>query len=344
MVVIAEGYLQFLEKKAIQTSLAFNVSPKSYRRYVDDSHTRFNCDEDSDKFLNILNEQDDKIQYTVEKQNANAELSFLDITVMNNLLGSYEFKVFRNDAITNVQIKPSSCVNPSIIKGVFKGFLARARRICSDQYLEEEIDFLVKVFAKNGHDIEELKRIAHSYSVDNVVNDTAKVISERKSFVRIPWIPVLGPKLRVIMRKHGVKTIFSSGPNLKDLLCDHKTKLPNNSHSGVYRLRCECAGVYIGETKKRVHVRIAEHEKYIFKGRWANSGATEHAKTCPLAFKWNEAETLAKEANYKRRKIREALEIRRHERSNVNMVNRDQGQVLKTSQWNVLLGKINSNI
>ena len=340
MVVIAEGYLQFLEKKAIQTSLALNISPKSYKRYVDDSHARFSCEEDSEKFLEILNEQDEKIQYTVEKQNDNAELSFLDIKVINNRLGNYEFKVFRKDAITNVQIKPSSSVNPSIIKGVFKGFLARAKRICSQKFLAEEIDFLIKVFAENGHEKEQLTEIAQSYSVSTIERIPPRDTTEIKPQVKVPWIPVLGPKLRAIMKKYGVKIIFSSGPNLENLLCNNKSKLPNNSHPGVYKLQCECAGIYIGETKKRVHTRIAEHEKDIFKGRWANSGATEHAKTCPHTFKWNQAATLANESNFRRRKIREALEIRRYERSNNNVINRDQGQLLNTSQWNAILGKL----
>ena len=41
MVVIAEGYLQCIESKAIQDSLTNYCTPKSYRRYVDDSHEHF---------------------------------------------------------------------------------------------------------------------------------------------------------------------------------------------------------------------------------------------------------------------------------------------------------------
>ena len=80
--------------------------------------------DEADRFLLELNSQDPKIQYTVEKEN-DGELSFLDINIRNNREGSYEFKVFRKDAITNVQIKPNSSINPNIINGVFKGFLVR---------------------------------------------------------------------------------------------------------------------------------------------------------------------------------------------------------------------------
>ena len=101
--------------------------------------------DEADRFLLELNSQDPKIQYTVEKEN-DGELSFLDINIRNNREGSYKFKVFRKDAITNVQIKPNSSINPNIINGVFKGFLVRATRICSPQFLQDEINFLINVF------------------------------------------------------------------------------------------------------------------------------------------------------------------------------------------------------
>ena len=37
--------------------------------------------------------------------------------------------------------------------GLFKGFLSRALQICSENYLAEDLDFLINVFAENGHSI-----------------------------------------------------------------------------------------------------------------------------------------------------------------------------------------------
>ena len=71
--------------------------------------------------------------------------------------------VYRKDAITNVQIKPQSCINPRTTDGVFKGFLARAYRLCSPAHLHGEIQFLINVFAENGHARSHLEDIASSY-------------------------------------------------------------------------------------------------------------------------------------------------------------------------------------
>ena len=42
MVVLSESYVQHLESKAIAEALIINIAPKTFRRYVDDSHARFN--------------------------------------------------------------------------------------------------------------------------------------------------------------------------------------------------------------------------------------------------------------------------------------------------------------
>ena len=336
MVVVAEAYLQFLEGKALQQ--AVNCAPITYKRYVDDSHARFMSEDSSNDFLEILNSQDNKIQYTIEREVTPGELPFLDVLIRNDGSGSYSFKIYRKDAITNLQIQPSSSVNPSMIYGVFKGFLARAQRICSSEHLADEIEFLLNMFVENGYDRSKLTDIVNNYNLNGAVSETD---SERKPIIKLPWMPKIGPKLRSIFRQHGVKVVFRAGPSLQDILSQHKCKLPVNSNSGVYKLVCGCSSIYIGETKKRIATRAKEHQRDIFEGRWANSGASEHAKRCEQQFCWDETQTLAVYKDMKSRKIREALEIRRHKRSTTDgpVVNRDSGTILKTNQWDYLLGK-----
>ena len=70
------------------------------------------------------------------------------------------------------------------------------------------------------------------------------------------------------------------------------------------------------------------------------SGAAEYAKSCNQGFKFESAKTLRIEQQYMERKVREAVEIRRHRRSGTTVVNRDSGSYLKTNQWDVLLARI----
>ena len=69
MFVLSECYIQRFEEKSITLSFALNISPKSFKRYVDDSHIRFENKQKYVQFLEILNKQDSSIQYTTEFEN-----------------------------------------------------------------------------------------------------------------------------------------------------------------------------------------------------------------------------------------------------------------------------------
>ena len=79
---------------------------------------------------------------------------------------------------------------------VFKGFLSRAYKICSERYIDEEIQFLIDVFTENGYERKTLEKITkiHLKVLQNppVSNkDTSEDISK---VVKLPWIRVIGPK------------------------------------------------------------------------------------------------------------------------------------------------------
>ena len=76
--------------------------------------------------------QDKHIQFTTEDENEEKCLNFLDIKIKNNN-GRYEFDVRRKPALTKVQIKPHSCTPTHTIISIFKGFLARATKICFEK-------------------------------------------------------------------------------------------------------------------------------------------------------------------------------------------------------------------
>ena len=114
MVVMAESFLQHHEKNAIETASNQipSIAPKSFLRYVDDSHARFENMDHARAFQEILNNQDKNIEYTIETENSSSKsLQFLDLDITNNN-GQYTFKVHRKNAITNVQLKPNSGHDP----------------------------------------------------------------------------------------------------------------------------------------------------------------------------------------------------------------------------------------
>ena len=124
---------------------------------------------------------------------------------------------------------------PNVSVSVFKGFLSRAYKICSERYIDEEIQFLIDVFTENGYERKTLEKITRNYfkELQNPPVNNKNTSEDIDKVVKLPWIPIIGPKLRQAFKKKNIKTIFTSGSSLKPLLCRNKTKLLPNSYPGV---------------------------------------------------------------------------------------------------------------
>ena len=176
------------------------------------------------------------------------------INITNTIDNKYEIKVHRKNAITNIHIKLKSCIDPNIIKSVFKGFLHRAHSICSETYIKEE-KFLIDMFVETGHNKQLLKNLVIQYNdkknnEDNHENNTEN--RDSKNLKKLPWIPNISPKIKRDFKKIGKDIAFTSGKNLQQILCQkNKPKLQPNSQPGVYQLDCSCNGKYIDQSKKR---------------------------------------------------------------------------------------------
>ena len=173
----------------------------------------------------------------MEKKDQSRKLKFLDVTIINTGTGKYEFKIHRKNAITNVQIKPHSHVNPALIRGIFKGFVFRSKKLCSGKYFDDELNLLVDMFVENGHDRNHLYSIIRENK-----HEEPKSENTDSNIVKLPWIQIIGPKIRKELRKTGCRVTFTSNAKLKNILCDNKSKLLPNSYPSVYELSCDCGG------------------------------------------------------------------------------------------------------
>ena len=342
MVVLSEAFLQFIENNAISESLQCNppIELKSFYRYVDDSHARFTDFDNAGSFLTVLNRQDENIQYTIEREDERKTLNFLEVKVINNLTGKYEFDIYRKNAITNIQIKPTSEHDPKVLDGIFKGFVHRALTLCSDKYVEQELQFLIETFVENGYNESKLRNIVTDMKRKQVGNDSNTSEDSSQLTVTLPWIPGVSTKLRKVYKKAGYKAVFKSGPSIKQLLTSkNKSALPKNSHPGVYRIRCSSATCrpYVGETKILIRNRILQHEDCVAKDNISQSALALHCRSCTSSIDWENAETLKIEPKRFERKVREALEIQRNRCGpKQGGMNLDDGQYVKTQFWTPL--------
>ena len=91
--------------------------------------------------------------------------------------------------------------------GVFKGFLSRTYEICTEKYLQREIDVLIDIFTENGHNKNTLTNIATEY-LRNINKPKSKDENNTKyikNIINLPWVPILGPKLRKNLKRQTLK-------------------------------------------------------------------------------------------------------------------------------------------
>ena len=82
------------------------------------------------------------------------------------------------------------------MRDIFKGFVSRAKMSCSEKYLEKESSFLTDMFVENEHDQNYLNSI-----VQENKHQPPKTENTDNNIVKVPWIPVIGPKTRKELRK-----------------------------------------------------------------------------------------------------------------------------------------------
>ena len=144
---------------------------------------------------------------------------------------------------------------------------------------------------------------------------------------------VEAPKISKILTRKGIKVAHTS-KRLRNRLVHVKDPIEAERRKGaVYQIKCPCGSSYVGESGRPKNVRLKEHKADIKFARTDKSATARHFETCgedmdPLA-----AKTLALEGHWKRRKIREAIEIRQLRPS----INQDVGTVTLSPIWDSIL-------
>ena len=168
-------------------------------------------------------------------------------------------------------------------------------------------------------------------------------------FACIPYIPEISHQIKRAFQKAGINTTFTSAPKLKNILCSkNTTKPPKEKKKGIYKYTCKCSpsAIYIGQTCRSYEKRWQEHGRAVQKEQWQHSGISQHHQHCNQPFDPNNFTPIhnmqgknKKYLGYNMR-IREAMEIRRHNSGPGRGLNEDMGAYIKTDIWDRVLNLI----
>ena len=105
--------------------------------------------------------------------------------------------------------------------------------------------------------------------------------------------------------------MFKSGPTLCNLLTKAKDPpLIDKQSNVVYEVPCTCGKVYIGETKRRLEIRIKEHKDACMKCLMDKSAIAEHARMNDHPIYWAGTKVLQRASRTMELVLKESLSIR----------------------------------
>ena len=195
--VFAEIFMGHLESKM---SSFLKDRTELFLRYIDDCYVLLRSDRDVKDILNVLNTSHSAITYTYESEQNNS-LPFLDVLCTRRPDGSVRTSIFRKRTWTGLYTHFYSFVPRCHKVAMVKSLLVRAKRICSPECFQNELEFIRKVLLDNGYP---------PFFIDRFLilsEDLVKPIGPEKKPI-ILKLPFIGEKSASFVRRT-VRQIFS---------------------------------------------------------------------------------------------------------------------------------------
>ncbi|XP_038066508.1 uncharacterized protein LOC119736566 [Patiria miniata] len=301
--VLANIFMEDFEQKTLATA---QFQPKLWLRYVDDTFIIWPHGPDKlDGFLRHLNQQHPSIQFTMETETSDS-LPFLDVLISKRADGSLGHSVYRKPTHTDRYLNARSFHPPSVKTSVNRTLLRRAHIISDDEHLQSELKHLNKVLRDNGY-----RPKNHSLAPDSSMSQTLN--TPDMPVAVLPYIGHASHKIQRILREANIKVYYRTRNKLETKLYTHKDKHNPRSQAGVYRIPCSCGKVYIGETGRDLTTRLKEHIAHGRRGELDKSAIVKHSADLDHVVDWEQAEIIAPEKHWYTRRIREAIEIHKHD-------------------------------
>ena len=257
--ILANIFVGFQESR-----IAEEDWPLLYRRFVDDTFSVFLGENEAQMFFNRLNALHPALRFTMESEDE-SRLPFMDVLVQRQN-GDLVRSVFRKPTFTGLYTRWDS-FSPTHQKiALIRSLVSRARKICSDSMLQDELDTLRGLFIENGYPVDVIERFLRVESKQRAQTEIDLGIQATcVACVRLPWI---GQKSRRFQMDI-LQTTAKAYPKVKARVVFTTVKafsgrvkddLPTTSRSFViYEYTCRCNRTYVGKTVQHLGERIKQH-------------------------------------------------------------------------------------
>jgi len=186
-------------------------------------------------------------------------LPFLDIDIDRKNDSSLGHKVYRKPTHTNLYLQHSSHHHPANKQSVLKSLTDRARTLCDQDSLQQELDFLTSVFKMNGYSPQQINRaMEQTRPTSPATNKEDKPVST----AYLPYAQTIYGRLSRMLAKHNIKSVALPHRTISSYLPPFKEAIGRRT-PGIYSTPCECGIVYIGQSGQTIQHHIKEHSRHI---------------------------------------------------------------------------------
>ena len=270
------------------------ITPQAWFRFVDDTWV-IQQQAHKQQFLDHINNIDPAIKFTVEGNQANVAIPFLDTLVTPLADNSLSFKVYQRPTHTEKYLQWESHHSLSSKYSVIGTLTHRAKVVCTTPELpKEELNHLRGALDNCNYPHWAIKRVqnkvinsnwedtGNNNSTNNyntsgnnngiTNNNNQPIITTnnrptKKSIgqIVIPYTKGTAESIKHTCGKYGIQVHFKGNTTIKQILMKPKDRDPKDSKSGlIYSYQCpqlDCNEEYIGETGRTLGERRKEHLK-----------------------------------------------------------------------------------
>lgn len=289
------------------------------KKYVDDIICSV-PEEGVDEILNIFNNYNSHIQFTVEREN-DKRVPFLDTQLIrrpdNTIILDWYIKPTSSGRYINYNSHHTEKMKINLVLAMKN----RIIKISHPSLRDININKLNQILLDNAYPAHLLKKWLYNTRNDIQGNDNetenSQNVEEPTIYSSIPYIKDLSPRLiNVFKNEKNIKIAQKNVKNIGQLYTKLKDKDDLNKVSNVvYSIPCyNCNNKYIGQTSRTLNSRITLH-KSDCKTRKRTCALSEHAMDTGHNLDFNNYKILHKEKNLTKRLFLEMVEINREENS-----------------------------
>lgn len=148
----------------------------------------------------------------------------------------------------------------------------------------------------------------------------------------LPYVKGVTDRIGRILKKHKIKTTYTPHSKIQGLLRNPKDRIPLENQ-GVYEIFCNnCDSSYVGQTNRRISVRLEEHKHAVRQGL-STSSLAQHVKLTGHSIDFENAKTIANIEHLTCRVAREAIEIEKRP----NCMNVRDDSIRLPAIWKIVL-------